>query len=84
MLTILGNTKILCQESIVCYYRADGNCTFWEKVKEQLIDHYEECHKELNSSINIAETYELPCELLDEDDRQRGIGNLFADLGYGK
>lgn len=84
MLTISGNPKILCLESIVCYYKADDTCTFLEKVKDLLIDHYEEYHKELNSSINITETYELPCKLLDEDDRQRGIGNLFADLGYGK
>lgn len=79
MLTILGNTKILCQESITCYYKADGDCTFLETMKDLLIDHYEECHKELNSSIDIAETYELPCKVLDEEDRQRGIGNFFGN-----
>lgn len=78
-MTILGNSKAQCQESITCYYKADATCTFWEKVAELLIDHYKECHKELNSSIDIAETYELPCKVLDEESRQRGIGNLFGN-----
>ena len=81
MLTILGNTKTLCRESIECYYKINGSCTFLEKMKDLLIDHYEKFHKELNSSINIAETYELPCKLLDEDERKRGIGDLFASRG---
>ena len=69
MLTITGNTKNPCHESITCYYKADDTCTFLEKIKDLLIAHYEEYHKELNSSINIADTYELPCKIIDEDDR---------------
>ncbi len=79
MLTITGNTKTLCRESIECYYKSDGTCTFLEKAGELLIDHYEQCYKGFNSVANVADTYEFPCKIIDEDDRQRGIGNLFGN-----
>ena len=79
MLIIKRTPKILCHESITCYYYADGTCTFWDKAEEFLKKRHEKYHKELNSVINMADIFELPCKNLDEEGRQRGIGNLFAD-----
>ena len=81
MPNISEDPKTWCKESIECYYKTEGTCTFWEKVRELLTEHQEKYHKGSNSIINVADTYELPCKVLDEKGRQHGIGNLFADLG---
>ena len=79
MLRITGNPKTLCHESITCYYKADGTCTFWDKAEEFLRKHHQRHHKGLNSVMNIADIFELPCKVLDEEGRQCGIGNLFGN-----
>ncbi len=79
MLIIKRTPKRLCYESITCYYYAPGICTFWDKAEEVLRIRHEKYHKGLNSVINIADTFELPCKILDEEGRQRGIGNIFTD-----
>ena len=75
MLIIKRTPKILCHELITCYYYADGTCTFWDKAEEFLRKRHEKYHK----GLNIADTFGLPCEILDEEGRQRGIGNIFTD-----
>ncbi len=71
-----------CLEELECYYhKADGTCTFRKHVKAMLSVFQDEFHRGANCIVNLADTYDLPCNDLDEKGRQRGIGNLFADLG---
>ena len=81
MSNISGNSKSLCQESIECYYRVDGNCTFRKNVKAMLSVLQDKYHKGSTCIVNLADTYNLPCKDLDEEGRKSGIGNLFTDLG---
>jgi len=70
-----------CQEEFNCFYRADGVCTFGQQAVAMLSALREKRHKGDLRLINIPNPLPLPCEVLDEEDCQRGIGDLFADLG---
>ena len=52
---------------------------FLDKAEEFLRKHHQRHYKGLNSVMNIADIFELPCKVLDEEGRQRGIGNLFGN-----
>ena len=81
MLNKFEKPKTLCRDSIECYYKADGTCTFKEHIETILSVLQDEYHKGSNCIVNLADTYNLPCKDLDEKGRQRGVGNLFADMG---
>ena len=70
-----------CREELNCCYRVGGVCTFGQQAEAMLSVLREKRHKGDHHFVNISNPYPLPCEVLDEKDRQRGIGNLFADLG---
>ena len=70
-----------CWAEFKCFYRTGNTCTFRQQVETQLSALQDIHHKDCNCIINFADTYSLPCIDLDEDGRQHGIGNIFADVG---
>ncbi len=67
MTNISGNQKTICRESIKCYYKADGTCTFRKNVEAMLSVLQGKYHKGSNYIENLADTYNLSCIDLDED-----------------
>ena len=70
-----------CREEFNCFYKVDGVYTFGQQAEAMLSTLREKRHKGSLRFVNISTPFPLPCEFLDEKDRQCGIGDLFAGLG---
>ena len=81
MSKIAEKTKHPCWAEFKCYYKVGNSCSFRLQVEAMLSILQEKCHKGSNCIENLADTYSFPCIDLDEKGRQRGIENLFADIG---
>ena len=70
-----------CWKEYYCFYRIEGVCTFQQQAGAILSPLREKRHKGSLRNVKISHPITLPCEVLDEEDLQHGIGDLFADLG---
>lgn len=79
MTASIVKSQLPCREELNCFYKIGNGCSFRQQVKAMLSVLQGKYHRGSNCFVNIADTFEFPFKNLDEEGRQRGIGNIFTD-----
>ena len=73
----MQNAKYACWGHFPCFYRQGNVCEFFKQAKLMLEKCPGNTQKPTDYSMNISDTFSLPCLEFTEEELQRGIPNLF-------